>query len=630
MALRSTRVAGIAWRVALYTGLAVLAGGPVAHAQWPIPHGTNVLLGRVTEVSTGAGVAGAVVTLTGFFEPTGEAVPGLPPTGQAPLVAAPRSVLTTANGDFVFHELPAGTFALTATAFGYITNSFPRSLVELKASDRPSTVTLRLWKLGAIAGRIVDEHGEPVMGVLVSALHRVILGGTISFEHSVEDVETDDRGMYRIPQVPPGSYVVAAMASSTTLPASFAGEFEKYTASRMPTPLIEAVQRAGWSVGTSGGAGIRIGDLVLQRPGPPPVLSPEGRVLVYGTTLFPGTSNPAEAAVVSLGSGESKAGVDMTLRFAPTAIVAGVLRGPAGPVPYATVRLLPPSAADFWNFEPSGASTAITDARGAFAFAGVSSGSYQLRTIVQEADTGSPAADSSLWAMQPIVVADADVTSLDVVLQPGLRVSGRVDFQGDAIPALPQGRKFLIGLRPVGASIWAPLSGNVGPDGTFSTIPAPPGKYAITTAAPNGWYLLSVSQGSISSDEQIDLGAADLTNVVLRFTKKVIRVSGAIVNASGVPDAEADAVIFPADNTAWRQGFFSSRRIRTAHATTSGNYQLSELLPGEYYIAAVSNRLLLDWQDPMLFERLVPIATRITIGDGDQRTVALRTMVIGR
>ncbi len=85
-------------------------------------------------------------------------------------------------------------------------------------------------------------------------------------------------------------------------------------------------------------------------------------------------------------------------------------------------------------------------------------------------------------------------------------------------------------------------------------------------------------------------------------------------------------IVFPADSNAWREGIFTSRRARKVHATSAGAYDIATLAPGDYYLAAVSTRLALNWQDPEFLERLIAGATRVTLGAEDEKTVPLRTI----
>jgi hypothetical protein len=65
-----------------------------------------------------------------------------------------------------------------------------------------------MWRYAVIAGRVVDESGDPLVSKSVRVLKRTIAGGKVRLVMSSID-STDDRGMFRIGQLEPGEYVVA-------------------------------------------------------------------------------------------------------------------------------------------------------------------------------------------------------------------------------------------------------------------------------------------------------------------------------------------------------------------------------------------------------------------------------------
>jgi hypothetical protein len=65
------------------------------------------------------------------------------------------------------------------------------------------------------------------------------------------------------------------------------------------------------------------------------------------------------------------------------------------------------------------------------------------------------------------------------------------------------------------------------------------------------------------------------------------------------------------------------------HATSAAAYEFTALPPGDYYIAAVGARGPEDWRDPRFLDRLVGAATKVTLNEGDEKTLALRTTTPG-
>ncbi len=608
----------------------VLCAGWILQAQrslgLEIPTGTNVLFGRVLDAGSGAPVADAVVTIIGFFDASGRAVSELPRTREVPEASQPRNVITNGNGYYVFRNLPAGRYAIAAMAFGYLGNSYPIHIVELNSGDKPVDVAVRLWKYAAISGTVVDERGEPVVGAPVTALRRAMLGGTPILRQSYGQAQTDDRGVYRLAELPPGSYVVGVLAAPTTVPASLAAQIDAVASDRTAAFELRGQLISAGALMVTTGEGVRIGDSVLQRPGPVLPPAPDGRMLGYATTFAPGTSNAADATVLTLGSGEERTAVHLSLRIAPTVRVSGVLTRPSGPVKNFSVQLFPPGAADLSDTEPAGVATAITDAAGAFTFLAITPGQYLVKTsLVPNWETSDPG-EVPMWATHALTVGEADITGLAVAMKPGIRVSGRVEFKGWTGSAMPSSAYATVMLRPIGAGSWRPSRGRLAADGTFQTGGEPPGRYLVMFQGVAGWWLEGVSRGGrVIGDDVIELEAADVSGLVLTMSTKVSKVSGLVADAKGAADTAADVIVFPADTALWREGTFNDRRVRLVHTTSAAAFEVPHLAPGEYYIVAIRARPATEWQDPSFLDQLVAGATKFTLGEGAEHTVQLKT-----
>jgi hypothetical protein len=59
--------------------------------------------------------------------------------------------------------------------------------------------------------------------------------------------------------------------------------------------------------------------------------------------------------------------------------------------------------------------------------------------------------------------------------------------------------------------------------------------------------------------------------------------------------------------------------MRTARAAKDGTYSLTALAPGEYYVVAVQEDLVGEWQDPALLQALTRVARQIRLVDGERK-----------
>lgn len=117
-----------------------------------------------------------------------------------------------AEGRFVFSDLPSGIYNVFAYAPGYVDESLRRAdMFQLPRHLLGAEVSIRMVKAGVITGTVTNHKGEPIVGVNVRAS---VIGEQRDllpmFTGEIGQVETDDRGIYRIYGLPEGEYVVAA------------------------------------------------------------------------------------------------------------------------------------------------------------------------------------------------------------------------------------------------------------------------------------------------------------------------------------------------------------------------------------------------------------------------------------
>jgi hypothetical protein len=604
------------------------------------------------------------VLLSGVTQPVALTPEGLmiaPPPPSTP--GAPRQVATGSSGRFVFHSLPAGRYNLRATAPGYLTGAFGSSrpgaasgaTVELERGDeKKDGLVLALWKAASISGTVLDDLGEPVIGAPVRSFQRIVSGGRTRLQPYLTGTTTDDRGMYRILNLPPGEYYFGISSSSHTMPASTADAYYSAMMSGGGSAEISReLSSSGLSIGMVLGNGYRAGDFVVQnsamgRPGgsglelPPP--ADDGRMMVYAPQYFPAATTIGDATLIKLASGEHRPGVDLRMRLVPALRVTGTLTGPEGAMRNIGLRLFGQGADDFTTESGSESASTVSDATGAFTFLGVTPGVYTLkvlrvaRPIVAGRGTSSGAPlppEPTLWAIQQVTVAGEDVYGLAVTLQPGNRISGRIEFDGNRDKPAPEllARTALSITSAGGAPVSTLITGaakRVESDGQFSTVGYPPGTYLITVTipAPN-WYLRDVTLGGrdVSTDGLVVAGE-DITSVVATFTDRTQAIEGTVRNERGEPDHTASVVVIPADSDAWKRGVISPRRIRLASVSTTGVFRLVGLPAGRYYIVAANGDALENYQTPERLEALTRAAATVTLEPGTTLTQALRTQVV--
>ena len=139
--------------------------------------------------------------------------------------AAPgRPLMTTstnAQGNYQLKDVPAGSYFVSASRPGYIELQYgqrrarERGLaVDVKAGQTINRIDVALVRGAVIAGRVMDENGEPYEGLTVDAWQmRYQDGRRVRFP--VGTSRTDDQGAYRISGLQPGSYLVSVLSRET-------------------------------------------------------------------------------------------------------------------------------------------------------------------------------------------------------------------------------------------------------------------------------------------------------------------------------------------------------------------------------------------------------------------------------
>jgi hypothetical protein len=369
----------------------------------------------------------------------------------------------------------------------------------------------------------------------------------------------------------------------------------------------------------------QVGDTVLltQSPFPFPVsIDPEGRMSVYSPTFHPGGSALSEATVFTLGSGEERSGADITMRAAPAARVSGQLRGPDGALPHTAVRLLPAAARDAWGDTSFHTATGLSDSAGRFTLLGVPPGDYVLRVVSPLPQRQAAPSDAPVLAAEvPLVVGDRDVTDLVVNVRPAPRARGRVrvpsGYKGDLQDVTEMYFESLDGWP---RSVSVPFDDQ----GRFD-IALPPGRYTVLAGVPSRYAAAAVLfDGRDISDEPIEVTDTDVSGIVIAITDSPSRVTGSVRDADGAPGADAFVVAFPTDRQRWSGARFSPRRTVGVRAASSGLFEIVNLPPGEYFVAALPDDSEPDWMAPARLDALSKSGARVSVSDGTTSTIDLR------
>jgi hypothetical protein len=637
-----------AFRALIGSLLAVFlaAAGAGSAGQLPIPPtpppepGSGAVSGVIVDHTTGQPVADAIVAIS---------------QRATPVTSQFARQVTDGRGRFVFTGLagPANYF-LSADKSGYFPGGFGRD--EPDAPVRPlaladgqwrANVTVWLFRPAVITGTVVDEAGEPVVGTFVRVLARIHVAGQAQFVDGGA-TQTDDRGVFRLANLRAGDYVVQVPSVQWAAPAGMSAlELAGLTAEG-----VAAAEAAGRPVETRNEPALPVTDghrLFLGAfPTPPPPSG--GRVLTYPTTYFPSARVVDDAAVVSLAPGEARAGVTIALGPMPAFIVSGRIDGPPEALDGLVLRLMPAGSEGLGLGGET--ATAAIGADGTFVFLNVPPGAYTILAArgiaaytrdpmsslampvppgARFASMGSAAvpgvpggasfvtrtmAGEVFFGRTSIQVADADVTGIEIAMNRGASMSGTIVLEGDSdgramppsgLSAEPAGGEAALG-RPTTLLRASPDN----PTRPFRIDGLMPGDYFLR---PTGFAVKSIEwKGRDYVDSAFDASTGeDFEGIVVTVTARGGRVTGTVREAGGGPSADAAVIIFPVQPAGWRRYGLRPPRIRSATASTAGEYSMSSLPAGDYYLIAVPNARRNAWTDPGFLEAASRVASRVTV-----------------
>lgn len=524
-------IVAFAWIAATAIALAQAPGKPPEGPdKTKKPPGDCTVSGRVVGATDGVPLRSARV--------------GLIQAGVArhPLVYA---TTTDNEGHFEMKQVDAGRYEFFASHIGYLEQHYQAKGIEegegavlsLVSGQKVNDVMFRLVRASVITGKVMDDSGEPMMGVNVSVLHKPTeaereeegpRGKRLELT-SVSSVSTDDRGEYRVFGLKPGEYFVKAVETGESL------------------FYYEQMQ------GSSDG-------IVLRELGSQ-----------YAPIFYPGVLQLDQAQAVTVTAGE-EAQADLAMRRIKLVEVAGRVIAPDGsPAVRSYVQLSQAGISD-WGGELSSG----TDSKGEFSIKGVPPGSYFVSAGIREKD-------KFYNTRQKVDVGDAKIDSIVLVLGTGATIHGRLATASGAPAPSGRVRVHLDSTADEGSSGFG--FAEVNKDGTFELDDIADGSYALVTwGLEQGWFVKSAHLGS---EDVVLKGVQVESNAVAGRLDIVISSDGAQIEGTvtdsdkSLPLAGVQLRASPEPETDYNH--FRSRQSATDQ---NGHFVLKDVPPGKYKVSA--------------------------------------------
>jgi len=467
---------------------------------------------------------------------------------------SPRSVVTDAGGRFQFKDLSPGLYTLRATTPAYVQladeNVNPFEPKYLRPGD---SAQLTMVKGGVITGSVLNAQGEPVVGALVRAIRVRDAQGrrllTPEFGFVGMPRLTDDRGVYRLYGLQPGSYIVVVGGGN---------------------PFYMGMPN------------------IYQNESP---------------TYYPSATRDT-AAEVPVRAGEEATGVDVRYRGERGRTVSGSVTGVLKvPGRFGVNVIL--TRAGTGTFE-SQAFVLEVAGRQVFSLNGVADGEYEIA-----AQGYFDRSDITAAPPKRITVRGSDVTGVELALAPMANITGRVALEPSQSEACSKTtaasamQQTLVSVRRDDVAkerLQTPAfstGGNIpNEQGEFLIRNLGAGLYRLNVRPPGeDWYVRSFSIASIAQARAAAAQAAQPPPPPGTITVKGSeRISGVTINLAqgaaslkGRVTAQAEGASLPANLRAYLVPKESERagdilRYAEANVLADGSFAFASLAPGSYWV----------------------------------------------
>ena len=454
-------------------------------------------------------------------------------------------VKTDAEGNYRLASVPPGNYKVLPFAPVYVVEGMsmfdypPGKPLNLSAGESVENIDFRLERGGVVMGRVTDADGNPVIAERISVMpadkNQQAMQTMMRGPSDPRDYSTDDRGVYRIYGLPPGSYHV--------------------------------------SVGQDGSNGaVSFGSRKL-----------------YRRTFYPEATDESQAKTVEVTAGGETTDIDIRLGSAvKTYRASGRFVSAETGQPVANISYgYGPVAPDGRGVRSFG-SGFTTNERGEFQTEGLAPGHY----AVFVASFGRPQ-DNSEFYSDPVTfdVADADVSGIVVKVRTGASASGVVTLEGVGDRATAARLLSGVGLDGFVETPGQGMMPNFGrpvaiaADGSFRFAGLRPGKLRISlNGMAKGLTLSRVELNGANVTGGIDIAEGSQVaglRVVVAYGSGVIR--GQINFAGGEPQQQGARLFVTARRVGAGGG---DAGARAAQADARGRFVIQGLPPGEYEVQA--------------------------------------------
>jgi hypothetical protein len=538
----------------------------------------------------------------------------------------PQNQVTTGeDGTFEFLNVNPGQYQVAVDRDGFISQEYGQRTwngrgtpITLTAGQRAAALSIQLVPTGTIAGKIVDERGDPLPRVQVQALSYRYQNGVRSLVSGRQEM-TNDLGEYRLYWLTPGDYYISASPNT-----------------------------GGFGPGPGG------------RGGPPQAIAPASTNSTgdesYAPTYYPGGTDPETAVSVHVPAAQEIRGLDFVLKPVHTVKVKGKIVVPdilpaltaqtpaqqnaqaqqngrgggrggpgGGQVQIVFTRIGAAASGGARGGGgggggrggpggPGGSAIVFINQDGTFEIQSVVPGSYNLTAF-------QPAQNQLLSARMRVEVGYGNVDNVNLTLSPGVDIAGKVSVDDSKTPQQFQINRLRVQLTPTEDLPIAGAQAQVNDDGTFVLKDVAAMSYRLTVnGISNAGYVVGGRYGNADAfGEWIQVETDRILPLSVQLGFSAGSLKGIVSDNRSQPFQAATCVLIPA----------SRGRIdlyKTATSDQNGEFAFANVPPGEYKLIAWEDVPSGAYLDQSFLKQYEGQASSISIGKGAPATAQIKVI----
>ncbi|HEY2382504.1 MAG TPA: carboxypeptidase-like regulatory domain-containing protein [Terriglobia bacterium] len=466
----------------------------------------------------------------------------------------PQMAITAADGHYSLSDLPPGQYLLKVERSLFVRDrrdTTPR-MVNLTAGEH-LPVSVQLTPTAVVTGRILDEERQPLQGARVEAMRYRYRDGSRVL--SVEgQAASDDRGEYRIFNLPPDSYYIRA-----TIPGRLPQVPVYYPG------VIDSLDAAG----IKAGAGAEIAAINV-----PVLTSATFSLRFHIVSALPLTALPAATVTVLQWHRGSLESVNVQTTSPGNGL-------------YILSGLLPGSYEIF---------AALRSAYG---------GTNIMQTAHLPIEINNGDQDAGALALRP------GNTMVGRLAVPAV-ITGPLRFNAVTVALRP-----MDGMPAILSASTRSPGGGIADDGSFAIPNVNPGKFRVTITGLSGnVYVTAVRCNGVDVTDSgmvLDGSALGPLEVMLGGPESVGSIEGVVHDANDKPVPEAVVALVPSPERRKNPSAF-----RTVNTTQLGTFSMSGVSPGTYTVLAWDDLEPGAYEDPDFLKDFEYRGTKITVERGSR------------